>query len=641
MYKYISVLLAIFQFNATIAQVRLPRLVRDSMVLQRDQPLPIWGWASPGEQVTITHKGKKYKGKTDASGSWKIMLPPMPPGGPYNMIIAGKNTIVLKDVLFGDVWFCSGQSNMVHQLNIHDVSYADVIKKANYPEIRQFLVPTATSITTTRNDLNGGNWTSAVGEAIRPFSAVAFFFAKQLFDKYHVPIGIINASVGGTPIEAWMSMEEASLYPELNSRLQQLKDSAFVHQNLAVRPVPDAIFPEKDPGISSQLKWYDPLYNAGAWKKIMVPGYWEDLGHADLNGVVWFRKDFVLDDKMKGLSGRLFLGRIVDADEVYLNGVRIGSTSYQYPQRRYNIPEGLLKQGSNTVVVRVSNYSGKGGFVPDKQYAICTASDTVDISGEWRFRVAQIFYPSGKAQSAPVFSLQSQPAALFNAMVAPLISYPIKGICWYQGESNVAQPQQYFAYQQSLIRDWRKQWKQDSLPFIYVQLPGFQSYQYLPTESNWALLREAQLKTLSVPHTAMTVAIDLGEWNDIHPDNKKDVGERMALAAEYLSYGDTVVYSGPIFKKVEKKGNELVVHFDHVAGGLTTLDGDPPASFAIAGEDKRFIPAKARIDGNTVVVWNEKISNPLFVRYAWADNPVQPNLSNTAKLPASPFRNDY
>lgn len=640
MHKIITVIIAIFQIYVGAAQVRLPRLVRDSMVLQRDQPLPIWGWASPGERVTITHQGKKYTGKTDASGSWKVMLPPMPAGGPYNMTIAGKNTIVLKDVLFGDVWFCSGQSNMVHQLNIHDVSYAEVIKKANYPEIRQFLVPTATSINTTRNDLNGGSWTAAVGEAIRPFSAVAFFFAKQLFEKYHVPIGIINASVGGTPIEAWMSMEEASLYPELNSRLQQLKDSAFVRQSLSVRPVPDAIFPEKDPGISSLVKWYDPLYNVGAWKKIMVPGYWEDLGHADLNGVVWFRKDFMLDEKMKAANGRLFLGRIVDADEVYLNGVRIGSTSYQYPQRRYIIPKGLLKQGSNTVVVRVTNYTGKGGFVPDKQYAICTAADTADISGEWRYRVGQIFYPSGKEQPASVFSLQSQPAALFNAMVAPLNLYPIKGICWYQGESNVARPEIYQAYQQSLIRDWRKKWKNDTLPFIFVQLPGFQSYQYLPSQSNWAMLREAQLKSLSTPRTAMAVAIDLGEWNDIHPDNKKDVGDRMALAARHLAYGDTVTYSGPLFAQAQVRGSEIIIQFNHVAGGISTLDGELPASFAIAGEDKKFIPAKARIQGNNVIVWNEKISNPVYVRYAWADNPVQPNLCNLAKLPASPFRTD-
>lgn len=640
MHKFITVLIAIFQIYISTAQVRLPRLVRDSMVLQRDQPLPIWGWASPGERVTIIHQGKKYSGKTDISGSWKILLPPMPAGGPYNMTIAGKNTIVLKDVLFGDVWFCSGQSNMVHQLNIHDVSYAEVIKKANYPEIRQFLVPTGTSLTSARTDLNGGNWTPAVGEAIRPFSAVAFFFARQLFEKYHVPIGIINSSVGGTPIEAWMSMEEAAIYPDLDSRMQQLKDSVFVRQSLSVKPVSDEVFPEKDPGISGKVKWYDPAFEAGSWKRITVPGYWEDLGHADLNGVVWFRNDFVLDDKMKGLSGRLFLGRIVDADEVYLNGVRIGSTTYQYPQRRYSIPEGILKQGSNTLVVRVTNYAGKGGFVPDKQYAICTASDTVDISGEWRFRIGQIFYPSGKVQPAQVFSQQSQPAALFNAMVSPLLPYPIKGICWYQGESNVAQPQKYFAYQQSLIRDWRKQWKNDTLPFIFVQLPGFQSYQYLPSQSNWAMLREAQLKSLSTLRTAMAVAIDLGEWNDIHPDNKKDVGDRMALAARHLAYGDTVTYSGPLFSRGEVRGSEMIIQFNHVAGGLTTLDGEPPASFAIAGEDKKFIPAKARIQGSNVIVWNEKISNPVYVRYAWADNPVQPNLCNSAKLPASPFRTD-
>jgi sialate O-acetylesterase len=640
MHKYIAVLLVVFQCHFAAAQVRLPRLVRDSMVLQRDQSLPLWGWASPGEKITITHLGKKYAGRADALGAWTIVLPPTPAGGPYTLLFSGKNTITLKQVLFGDVWFFSGQSNMVHQLNIHDVAYAKDIAEANYPAIRQFLVPTATSLLQAQADLQSGSWSAAVGEAVRPFSAVAFFFAKKLYEKYHIPIGIINASVGGTPIEAWMSMHAAAAYPKLDSILLANQDTAAIRKKMAVKPIPDQAFPARDPGLAGAVKWYDPKYDFSLWKNINIPGYWEDLGHADLNGVVWFSKKIVLGDQFKAKTGRLLLGRIVDADEVYLNGVRIGSTTYQYPQRRYLIPAGLLKSGTNTLVVRVTNHSGKGGFVPDKQYALCTAADTVDISGPWQYRTAQVFYPSQTGQNTSPFSMQSQPSSLFNAMVAPAVRYPVKGFGWYQGESNVSQPELYAGYQQSLIHDWRKQWANDSLPFIFVQLPGFQSHTYLPVESNWALLREAQQQSLSVPRTAMAVAIDLGEWNDIHPDNKRDVGERMSLCARLLAYGEAVEYSGPVVKKVSIEGKQVVISFDHVAGGLKTVDGEQPGSFAIAGADKKFVLAYARIVDNQVVVWNDQVKNPRFVRYAWADNPVQPNLCNGAMLPASPFRTD-
>jgi sialate O-acetylesterase len=640
MHKYIAVLLVVFQCHFAAAQVRLPRLVRDSMVLQRDQSLPLWGWASPGEKITITHLGKKYAGRADALGAWTIVLPPTPAGGPYTLLFSGKNTITLKQVFFGDVWFFSGQSNMVHQLNIHDVAYAKDIAEANYPAIRQFLVPTATSLLQAQADLQSGSWSAAVGEAVRPFSAVAFFFAKKLYEKYHIPIGIINASVGGTPIEAWMSIQAAATYPKLDSILLANQDTAAIRKKMAVKTIPYQAFPARDPGLAGAMKWYDPMYDFSHWQNVNIPGYWEDLGHADLNGVVWFSKKIVLGDQFKAKTGRLLLGRIVDTDEVYLNGVRIGSTTYQYPQRRYLIPAGLLKSGTNTLVVRVTNHSGKGGFVPDKQYALCTAADTVDISGPWQYRTAQVFYPSQTVQNASPFSMQLQPSSLFNAMVAPAVRYPVKGFGWYQGESNVSQPELYAGYQQSLIRDWRKQWANDSLPFIFVQLPGFQSHTYLPVESNWALLREAQHQSLTVPRTAMAVAIDLGEWNDIHPDNKRDVGERMSLGARRLAYGEAVEYSGPVVKKVSIEGKQVVISFDHVAGGLKTVDGEQPGSFAIAGADKKFVLAYARIVDNQVVVWNDQVQNPCYVRYAWADNPVQPNLCNGAMLPASPFRTD-
>ncbi|MGV3764741.1 MAG: sialate O-acetylesterase [Chitinophagaceae bacterium] len=644
MKRILTLLCLLLGFNGTqYAQIKLPALVRDSMILQRDKTVKIWGWATPDEKISLRFNGKQYRSKADAQGNWAIALPPVKAGGPYTMEISGKNTIRLKDILFGDVWFCSGQSNMVHQLNIHDVTYAKDISEANYPMIRQFWIPTRTNMQRPETNFPEGYWVPAVGAAVRPFSAVAFFFARKLYEAHKIPIGIINASVGGTPIQAWISEEGLKTFPAAVEAIARNRDTSLLNNQRrraaagSRNPPPPS---PADAGITENIKWYEPSYAPKGWRSIAVPGYWEDQGIRDLNGIVWYRKEIDIPASMVGKEAKVFLGRIVDADELYINGTKVGSTGYQYPQRRYKVQSGVLKEGKNIFVVRVTNNSGKGGFVPDKPYCIFSGTDTVPLYGYWQYKVGAVFRPAQGGFGGGGVNAQNQPAALYNAMVAPSNPYAIKGICWYQGESDSGQPGMYVKWQQAIIKDWRTQRNDETLPFLYVQLPGYMDYNYLPSESNWALMREAQAAALELRNTGMAVAIDLGEWNDIHPDNKKDVGERLALAAEKIAYGKDIVYSGPMFRSAQIEGDKIRISFQHTGSGLTTSDGEAPAEFAIAGADKKFVWAKAKIEGNEVVVWSPEIKEPEYVRYAWADNPVNPSLVNKEGLPAAPFRTD-
>lgn len=644
------------------SQVKLPRLVRDSMVLQRESPVKIWGWAAKGEKVTVRFNGRQYKTTTDADGKWLVLLSPMKAGGPYKMDISASNTISLKDILVGDVWICAGQSNMVHQLELHKETYAKDMAQANYPAIRHFFIPTLTDLTGPREDLPSGYWKSANPEDVRQFSAVAYFFAKALYERTRVPIGLINASVGGTPIEAWTSEAGLEEFPSLLETILKNKDTAYVNSfNRVAQASSQALNQNRplDKGLVGTIPWYDSAYIPQKWRTINIPGYWEDqgikarngaglqvgsnTGHGeeqstqDMNGIVWYRKEIDVPAAMTSVPAKIYLGRIVDADYLYVNGKLVGNTTYQYPQRRYQLPAGVLKPGKNVLVIRVINYSGKGGFVPDKPYYLTADGQTIDLKGYWQYKVGAAFPPQKQVAS---ISTQIQPAALFNAMVAPLVNYAIKGIIWYQGESNAGRPMEYVKQLPSLIKDWRQQWKQGDIPFLYVQLPNFMEVAYLPTESNWALMREAQLKALSVPKTGMAVAIDLGEWNDIHPGNKKDVGLRLALAARKVAYSEELVYSGPLYQSSKAEGDKMVITFSNTGSGLVTNDGEALSEFAIAGADKKFIWANAKIEGNKVVVWSKEVPAPLYVRYAWADNPDNPNLYNKEGLPASPFRTD-
>ncbi len=629
----ISCVLVLLSASA-FAQVKLPQLIRDSMVLQRDAKINIWGWASKDEKVTIKFNNKTYKTTTGNDGKWALQLAPMKAGGPYAMNISGKNKITLHDILIGDVWLCAGQSNMVHQIILHRVRYADEIANANNPQIRQFWVPNITNLQGPQFDLPSGSWKWANPTDVQQFSAVAYFFAKALYEKYHIPIGIINASWGGIPIESMMSEDALKDFPSILNTVEKNKDTAYVNETnrkafAAMQSMPKPV----DKGMNE--KWYDPSYTPKEWRRIAIPGYWEDQGVKDLDGIVWYRREIDVPASMVNVPAKVFLGRIVDADELYINGTKVGSTGYMYPQRRYAIPDGILKPGKNLFVVRITNNSGKGGFVPDKPYQLISGNDMIDLTGYWQYKVGSVNIPRHDFVSSIAF--QNQPTALYNSMIAPLVGYGVKGFVWYQGEANSSRAVEYAKLQPAMIDDWRNKWKEGDIPFLFVQLPGYMDYNYLPSESQWAEFREAQAKSLSVPNTAMAVAIDLGEWNDIHPDQKKPVGDRLALAAEKIAYGENIVYAGPTYQSQTIEGDKIIISFSNTGSGLTTNDGEAPAEFAIAGDDKKFVWANATIEGDKIIVSSDEVLNPKYVRYAWADDPVNPNLINKEGLPAAPF----
>ena len=625
-------------------QVKLPQLISNGMVLQRDAAIRIWGWALPGEKIKIHFNKKTYKVITGANGKWVTMLPSMQAGGPFTMDIDASKHIRLNDILIGDVWFCSGQSNMVLPMERVKEKYPDEIAAANYPAIRNFFVSTLADATKLHDDLPRGKWMPATSKNVLDFGAAAYFFAKQIYQKYHIPIGLINSSVGGTPIEAWISEDGLKQFARYKSMISVFTDTAQMNRlvkkrqlsanNLRTKPLV-----ETDKGLTGPKPWYDTTYTPEGWHKFWLPGYWADQGVKGLNGAVWFRKEIEVPASMTGKPAKLFMGRIVDADQTYVNGTPVGGITYQYPPRRYQLPENLLKPGKNIIVVRIVNTAGKGGFVPDKPYYLTAGGQDIDLRGDWLYAVGQVFVPNTRgAGSGNGMSMQDSPTGLYNTMVAPAINYTIKGIVWYQGETNSDRAKEYGQLLPALITDWRNKWREGDLPFLYVQLPNFMEVNYLPSESQWAELRESQLKALSVPNTAMAVTIDAGEWNDIHPLDKKDVGGRLALAGEYLAYGDkNVVYSGPTYNSYKIDGNKIILTFNNTGSGLMAKGGGGLHYFAIAGADKRYVWANAVIENNQVIVWSPEVTAPVFVRYAWADNPEGANLYNKEGLPASPF----
>jgi sialate O-acetylesterase len=556
------------------------------------------------------------------------------------MTITATDTLTVKDIMIGDVWVCSGQSNMELPMKRVSWVYGTEIAKSGNPYIRHFAVPQKYDFNTPKEDFESGKWESADPKTVLNFSAVAYFFGAELYERYHVPIGLINTSLGGSPAESWMSEDAIKEFPVDYKELQRLKDHTVIDQIESQDKVRIdgwyAQLRQRDEGHKNPLQsWYDPAVSTSDWSIMKVPGYWANTSLGAVNGVVWFRKEVNVPPSMVGQPALLILGRIVDADSVFVNGVFVGTVSYQYPPRRYDIPSGLLKEGSNTIVVRVISNIGKGGFVLDKKYEIVSGGQTIDLKGDWHYRLGAVMEPL-----AGQTFIRWKPVGLHNAMLSPLFNYSIKGVAWYQGESNAAHPLEYRTLLPALMRDWRTKWNQGDFPFLLVQLPNFMETKDQPSESNWALLREVQLKALSLPKTGMAVAIDIGEWNDIHPLNKKDVGRRLALAAQKVAYGDDkVVFSGPIYQSMKIDGNKIILTFTNTGSGLLAKGGGLK-QFAIAGSDKKFVWAQAKIENNHVMVWSENVPDPVAVRYAWADNPEGANLYNAEGLPASPFRTD-
>ncbi|MBN2744147.1 MAG: beta galactosidase jelly roll domain-containing protein [Marinilabiliaceae bacterium] len=635
-----TITLALGMMVPMVAQIRLPKLVSDGMVLQHDTEVSIWGWGSQGEAIEVELNGHKGTTTTPASGKWQIQLKNLPAGGPYTMTIRGNDTVTINDVLVGDVWLCSGQSNMEMPMRRLTPLYGDEMAQCNEPHIREFKVPQRYNFNKAEEDYPSGKWVAASAATIGNISAVPYFFAKAVQARYGVPIGLINASLGGSPAEAWISEPALKQFPAYDAELQKFKDPKLIQQ---IESADNARIGQwyqtlqmhdagrKDP----QEQWHEDNYDHSQWDTTHVPGYWDFQSPlTGAVGAVWFRTTIALSGAAAGQPAKLEMGRIVDADSVFVNGVFVGTTSYQYPPRWYTIPANVLKAGNNTIAVKVIVNSGTGGFVPDKKYELRVGNETVNLCGTWHYRLG-----------AKMESLGSQtfvrwkPAGLFNAMISPSIGYGLKGAIWYQGESNTDRSGEYAQLLKTLINDWREQWQQGDFPFMVAQLPNFMEPRPEPSESNWAALREAQQAALALPNTGMAVTIDLGEWNDIHPLDKKSVADRLALSAFHVAYGDkTIERSGPMMSSVKIKGSKIILTFAHSGSGLMVKGGGDLQEFAIAGADGRFKWAKAIVKGNRVEVWHPDIKKPVAVRYAWADNPHRANLYTKEGMPAAPFR---
>lgn len=600
-----------------MAKVRLPKLVSDKMVLQRDADLKIWGWADAGEKVTVRLQGNYYETEADKDGNWEVTLPPQQVGGPYLLEV---NEIVIRDVLVGDVWLCSGQSNQetpIHRLT----EMFPEINESNNHMIRHYKVPTQDTKEVLAEEIAGhAVWHSGVASEVMNWTALAYFYAQEAYAQTKVPQGMLVSSLGGSAIESWVSQEHLKEFPRLVLDKEALE-------------LMNQVSKDQGEGKWNQLNWDD-----SDWKTMQMPGTWRENG-VNVRGTVWLRKDFEIPGAMEGRHARLAMGTLVHNDAVFVNGVYVGSTGYEYPPRRYQIPAGVLRKGKNTIAVRLNAPAGNGEFIKDKPYKIIGDAAEIDLTGTWKYKVGLDLAEVSK-YAERLKNRQSVGSGLYNGMIYPIRHYRVKGAIWYQGESNAGRSHEYGALMSALITNWRELWQKPELPFLLVQLPNFMEKHEKPTDSGWARIREAQLNTFkTTPNTALAVTYDVGEWNDIHPLNKKAVAQRLFLGARKIIYGEKVTHSGPVYKDMKIEGDKIVISFTETGRGLMAKGGTLK-HFAIAGEDKQFVWAEAVIRGNKVVVSSKSVKNPVAVRYAWSDNPDEANLCNKEGLLASPFRTD-
>jgi sialate O-acetylesterase len=612
-------------------KVRLPRFISDGMVLQRDIPLKIWGWANPVTKIKVEFLGKTYQTKADKQGNWNVELLAATAGGPYTMKI---NELEIHDILIGDVWLCSGQSNMELWIRRVIELYQNEIQQVNNTQIRQFRSSSRADFQTPQTDFKDGTWLPATQANIKDFSAVAYFFAAELYQKYKIPIGLINTAIGGSPAESWLSEVPVKKYLDSWLVAQARIDSVRAKNKQDGKENRFNLFKElneNDPGVSL---WSKANVDVSDWPVMSMPGYWTEKGVDMRLGSIWFYKEFVVPDSLVHKEAVLYLGRVIDSDSAFVNGTFVGSIPYQYPPSIFKVPDGVLKPGKNKLMVRVISQGGKGGFVEEKPYELRIGSQIIDLTGDWNYHTGAVLKPQpGQAFGA----LQFRPGGLYNGLISPLSGFRLKGVIWYQGESNTGRGMEYRELFRSLISDWRTQFAQPDLPFIFVQLANLNKANKQTVESGWAEVRDAQRRALELLNTGMAVSFDIGEWNDIHPLNKKEVGRRLALEAFRVAYNDSsVVSSGPLYESMEISGNSIILTFKMVGKGLyanSLLDG-----FQIAGADGRFVWANAVVlTKNKVKVWSESVKSPTVVRYAWEDNPAGANLKNKEGLPASPF----
>ncbi len=615
-------------------------LFSDHAVLQAGRELPVWGTAADGERVTVAIAGQQAAG-TAVSGRWMVRLKPIAAGGPYTMTISGaRNTVTVSDLLVGEVWICGGQSNMERQLGLREgqkpiVNWQQEVAAADYPQIRQFYVPQKTALTPSA--AVEGRWVVCSPQTVAGFTAIGYFFGRDLYRARHVPIGLIHSSWGGTPAEAWTSLDGLRALADFTGPAAEVEHAAKeIEAGTYDYPRKLAAwFAVADAGLAQHPAWSAPECDTAGWKSMTLPTLWEAAGLPDFDGVVWFRKTVELSPAWAGADVSLRLGPIDDMDTTWFNGVKVGETNgYKIP-RVYRVPASLVKAGPNVIAVRVLDTGGGGGLWGDPGSLGLESlgpggPPPIDLDGSWQWKVSVAFTNTVRSP-LDVGSSPGVPGVLFNGMIAPLIPYPIRGVIWYQGEANVGRERQYQTLFPALIADWRRLWAEGDFPFLFVQIAPFKD---MTPE-----IREAQLLTWRrTPHTAMAVTIDCGDAGDIHPAHKQPVGGRLALAARAIAYGEAIEYSGPVFESAHFAGPRGVLRFSHLGGGLVAKDG-ALVGFTLAGPDKVFHPAHAAIDGDTVVVSADAVPHPVAVRYGWANVP-DGNLFNAAGLPASPFRTD-
>ncbi len=639
----------------------LPSLISQGMVLEQQTDVTLWGKSAPGATVQISGSwGESSSTVADATGNWQTKLKTAKAGGPYEVTISTKDTTVtLGNVLLGEVWLCSGQSNMEMPLQgwpADTINYArQEVQAANYPEIHLFTVPRAMSFMPV--DSCEGSWAETTPETAKTFSATAYFFGRKLYEELKVPIGLIHSSWGGTPAESWTTQKYLKKIPAYSSIVDSLQQAEKRYDALMkwISSLPSVPMPEGDDYTGLKLddqQYAAPDFNDSAWETMKLPALWEGAGLPGFDGIVWFRKTIEVPASLAGKSAVLHLGAIDDMDVTFVNGRQVGEmekTGLWQSPRDYQLPEGLLKAGKNVIAVRVIDNAGGGGLYDMKGlWLTVNSSKKVDLNGSWKYMpeaelINNTFYVFGEGDksysSMPKLPTQLSPytpSVLYNAMINPLVPYTIKGTIWYQGESNVGKAYEYRTLFPAMINSWREVWNEGNFPFYYVQIAPFNYGEKTPSAA--AELREAQLKTLSLPNTGMVVTTDIGSPLTIHPGNKQEVGRRLALWALAKNYGyDSLVYSGPLYDTISTEGNAIIVHFTHVDGGLVAKG--PLTYFEIAGQDKVFFPANAEIKGETVKVWSDKVKQPVAVRFGWRDT-AEPNLFNKAGLPASPFRSD-
>ena len=620
-------------------KLKIPAVFGSNMVIQREINAPIWGKSTTGNEVIIDFGGYKTITTVSENGTWMARLPILPAGGPYVLTInAGHDTICFTNVMVGDVWLASGQSNMQMALSWGVNNKEEEIKNATYPEIR-FLSVANDLNNKPQDDISGGTWMECNPASVKDFSAVAYFFARQIHHEINVPIGIINSTWGGTDIQAWMSREALETIPPYQDILPKIiaETSDFSNgyeQFEKTNRLRDSIVDNSFVGIHQ--KAFAPKYADQDWKIMTIPCRWSDYGIKNYYGYVWFRKHIKLSGLFKPKDLMMNLGDVSNENIAWFNGIEINKLG-SGANVAYKIPAKLVIPGDNVISLRVLGRWAIGGFnsPADLIYLESTGKSIhLSLANEWKYN--EKIEPT----TSPWIEYYNYPTFIYNAKIAPIIPYGLKGILWYQGENNTKNSLGYDQFFSLMVNNWRNRWGQGYLPFIFAQLSNCNMRTDKPQESKIALIREAQASGLNTPNTAMVINIDLGlEDGDVHFKNKQDCGKRFADAALGLVYGQNAPYRNPIYKSMNVEGNKIRIKFENTAGGLITDDQTAPKSFAICSADHQFVWANSKIEGNEIVVWNDQVSRPVAVRYAWADNP-NCNLYNAEGLPVSPFRTE-